>query len=82
MNNNCLNDSRVDCELFFNSVKLNEQRRRINSKLKEFENPFEHDEIMNTAKCGGKKIYNNSLFFCFTIFLVNSQMKSLFSEKN
>jgi hypothetical protein len=64
VNNNCLNDSRVDCELFFNSVKLNEQRHRINSKLKEFENPFEHDEIMNTAKCGGKKcIIIHSFFF-------------------
>lgn len=52
MNNNCLNDSRVDCELLFNLVKLNEKRHRINSKLKEFENPFEHDEIVNTKTFG------------------------------
>jgi hypothetical protein len=68
--------------MLFNLVKLNEKRHRINSKLKEFENPFEHDEIVNTEKCGEKKYYIFSHFFCFTIFLVNSQIKSIFFENN
>jgi hypothetical protein len=67
VNNNCHNDSRVDYELLFYLVKLNEKRHRINSKLKEFENSFEHDEIVNKNMWGKKKLKFHSFFVlpCF-----------------
>jgi hypothetical protein len=41
----------------FQFGKAKWKRYRINTELKEFENPFEHDEIVNTEKCGEKKYY-------------------------
>ncbi len=69
MNTNWSNDSRIDCKLPFQLVKLIEKDLDF-EELGKFENSFKRDELLDI-----KNVWKNYLFFDVLKQFLNNQIK-------
>jgi hypothetical protein len=68
VNNNCLNDSRVDCEFLFNLVKLNEKGIELIVNLKSLKIHLSMMKLWTQKNVGKKNIIFFHSFFVLPFF--------------